>query len=76
MNISRMLKTAIANGDDIGAFNKAHRKAMKKLIAKCPYCDPTWNDIPNFPEAMKGYDVPMGNPDPGVFLNIIILVRV
>ena len=66
VNASKILNTAIASGNDIDTFNKAHKKAMKDMIAECPYCNPTWNDVPNFPEAMKGYDVPMGNPDPGI----------
>ena len=69
MNISKIRNAAIANGnDDIDTFNKAHKKAMKEMIAECPYCNPNWNDVPNFPEAMKGYDVPMGNPDPGIYI--------
>ena len=67
MNTSKMLQNAIETGDadHIYKFNKAHSNAMKKLVANCPYCDPNWDDVPNLPEAMKGYDVPMGNPDPG-----------
>ena len=68
MNTSKLLNEAIAAGntDDIDKYNKAHKAAMKKLIAECPYCDPDWDDVPNLPEAMKGYDVPMGYPDPGL----------
>jgi hypothetical protein len=32
---------------------------------KCPYCDPNYMAFPNLEEAMRGYDVPMGNPTPG-----------
>ena len=68
VNTSKLLKMAIANGNttNINKYNKAHNVEMKKLVGHCPYCDPNWNDVPNFPESMKGYDVPMGNPDPGV----------
>ena len=31
----------------------------------CPYCDPNYVAFPNLEEAMRGYDVPMGNPNPG-----------
>ena len=30
----------------------------------CPYCDPNHVAYPNLEEAMRGYDVPMGNPNP------------
>jgi hypothetical protein len=75
-NTSKMLNEAIATGnaDDIYESNKAHSNAMKKLVADCPYCDPNWDDVPNFPEAMKGYDVPMGNPDPGNSLFIMVTI--
>ena len=31
----------------------------------CPYCDPNHMAYPNMEEAVRGYDVPMGNPNPG-----------
>lgn len=31
----------------------------------CPYCDPNHMAYPNLEEAMRGYDVPTGNPNPG-----------
>ena len=31
----------------------------------CPYCNPSHMAYPNLEEAMRGYDVPMGNPNPG-----------
>merc|ERR1712241_286895 len=31
----------------------------------CPYCDPNFIDIPNLQSAMKGYDLPMGDPNRG-----------
>ena len=30
----------------------------------CPYCDPEHDPYPNIKEAMRGYDVPMGDPNP------------
>ncbi len=35
----------------------------------CPYCDPNYMAFPNLEEAMRGYDVPMGNPNPGEMSN-------
>ena len=68
MNTSKLLNEAIAAGntDDIDKYNKAHHAAMKELIAECPYCDPDWEDVPNSIEAMRGYDIALGNPDPGI----------
>ena len=31
----------------------------------CPYCNPNHMAYPNLEEAMRRYDVPMGNPNPG-----------
>ena len=31
----------------------------------CPYCDPNHVAYPNLEETCRGYDVPMGNPNPG-----------
>ena len=39
------------------------------LIGRCKYCDPAWSYVSNFAEAVKGYDVPMGNPYPGCYNN-------
>ena len=36
-----------------------------ECYVKCPYCDPNHMAYPNLEEAMRGYDVPMGNPNPG-----------
>ena len=68
LNISIELKKAIASGNvqTIEKRNKEHHLSMQKLIGICPYCNPNWHDVPNLPEAMKGYDVPNGNPDPGL----------
>ena len=30
----------------------------------CPYCDPGHSPYPNLKEALRGYDVPMGDPNP------------
>ena len=37
--------------------------ASKDLFAQCPYCDPNYIDVPNLQSAMKGYDLPMGDPN-------------
>ena len=36
-----------------------------KTFVICPYCDPNHMAYPNMEEAVRGYDVPMGNPNPG-----------
>ena len=75
LNISIELKKAIASGNvqTIEKRNKEHHLSMQKLIGICPYCNPNWHDVPNLPEAMKGYDVPNGNPDPGLIYFFAIL---
>ena len=75
LNISIELKKAIASGNvkTIEKRNKEHYLSMQKLIGICPYCNPNWHDVPNLPEAMKGYDVPKGNPDPGLIHFFLIL---
>ena len=30
----------------------------------CPYCNPGHSPYPNLKEAMRGYDIPMGDPNP------------
>lgn len=37
-------------------------------LGKCPYCDPNYMDVPNLESAMKGYDLPMGNPNRKPFI--------
>ena len=32
---------------------------------ECEYCDPNFMNLPGLEEALKGYDVPSGNPNPG-----------
>ena len=32
---------------------------------ECEYCDPNFMNVPGIEEALKGYDVPSGNPNPG-----------
>ena len=44
---------------------KEFKRNLNKLIGKCKYCNPNWSYVSNFAEACKGYDVPMGNPNPG-----------
>lgn len=39
--------------------------AKIEAFVLCPYCDPNHMAYPNLEEAMRGYDVPMGNPNPG-----------
>ena len=36
---------------------------ISSLLGHCPYCDPNYMDVPNLQSAMKGYDLPMGDPN-------------
>ena len=36
---------------------------------ECEYCDPNFMNLPGLEEALKGYDVPSGNPNPGGLMN-------
>ncbi len=40
-------------------------KIQLQTLGKCVYCDPNFMKIPNMEDAMRGYDLPMGNPNPG-----------
>ncbi len=31
----------------------------------CPYCDPNFSGVPGLAQALTGYDLAMGNPNPG-----------
>ena len=48
-------------------FILLHRNGFEEVkgFIICPYCDPNHMAYPNLEEAVRGYDVPMGNPDPG-----------
>ena len=46
--------------DSGGAETKA-----REAFGECTYCDPNFMAIPGIEEALRGYDVPMGNPNPG-----------
>jgi hypothetical protein len=39
----------------------------------CPYCDPNHVAYPNLEETCRGYDVPMGNPNPGKKKQLVIV---
>ncbi len=36
---------------------------LEDVLGQCPYCDPNYIDIPNLQSALKGYNLPMGDPD-------------
>ena len=42
-----------------------YNNVLVSAFVICPYCDPNHMAYPNLEEAMRGYDVPMGNPNPG-----------
>ena len=60
----KLLKQPGVNDATIDEFKK--KLVNAHLIGKCKYCDPAWSYVSNFAEAVKGYDVPMGNPYPGM----------
>ncbi len=31
----------------------------------CPYCDPDFVSVPGIQQVLRGYDLPMGDPNPG-----------
>lgn len=33
------------------------------MFATCPFCQPDFQDVPNLQSALKGYDLPNGDPD-------------
>ena len=54
-----------ATGDGFGSSGGPDAKA-KQAAGECTYCDPNFMPIPGIEQALKGYDVPMGNPNPGM----------
>jgi len=64
---SKLLKQPGVRNETIYEIRK--KIVNKHLIGKCKYCDPAWSVVSNFAEAVKGYDVPMGNPYPGNLKN-------
>ena len=56
-------KKASSGGESAGPETKA-----KLNFGECTYCDPNFMAIPGIEQALKGYDVPMGNPIPGTFI--------
>ena len=57
-----LLKSFATSTDEKTLFEK-EMEIISKLIGYCPYCDPNFIDIPNLQSAMKGYDLPMGDPN-------------
>ena len=41
------------------------KKGNNDVRGECEYCDPNFMNLPGIEEALKGYDVPSGNPNPG-----------
>ena len=54
---------ATTTDDDEKTLFEKEMEIISKLIGYCPYCDPNFIDIPNLQSAMKGYDLPMGDPN-------------
>ena len=63
--------------NNLTGLNELKRNTINKFIGKCRYCDPMYSYISNFAEACKGYDVPMGNPNPGnINVNLLFVLRI
>ena len=45
------------------------REDKADVRGECEYCDPNFMNLPGLEEALKGYDVPSGNPNPGGLMN-------
>ena len=67
----KFLNTPEALNETISQFRK--KLINGHLIGRCKYCDPAWSYVSNFAEAVKGYDVPMGNPYPGIISMIFYI---
>lgn len=44
-------------------FLEKELRMLHDLRGACPYCNPNYVDVPNLQSAMKGYDLPMGDPN-------------
>ena len=69
-----LLKSFATSTDEKTLFEK-EMEIISKLIGYCPYCDPNFIDIPNLQSAMKGYDLPMGDPNRKLSLLGLSLIR-
>ena len=52
-------------GFTVVLFISQYNNFVVRAFVICPYCDPNHMAYPNLEEAVRGYDVPMGNPNPG-----------
>ena len=53
---------SISTEEEVPVFMK-EMELISSLLGHCPYCDPNYMDVPNLQSAMKGYDLPMGDPN-------------
>ena len=60
---SLLNSVATSAEDDEKTLFEKEMEIISKLMGYCPYCDPNFIDIPNLQSAMKGYDLPMGDPN-------------
>ena len=52
-----------------GPPDKEREEDNADVRGECEYCDPNFMNLPGLEEALKGYDVPSGNPNPGELVN-------
>jgi hypothetical protein len=62
-----ILRTTTIYGQPIKESNETvtieELEVLDEIFGICPYCDPNYIDVPNMQSAMKGYDLPMGDPN-------------
>ena len=51
-------------------------KLENQVLGKCTYCDPNSMNIPNLEDAMRGYELPMGNPNPGESIIVYLHLKI
>ena len=67
-----MAKLGASKAPSMGNATKERKMEPEKGVrsgpdvrGECEYCDPNFMSVPGIEEALKGYDVPSGNPNPG-----------
>ena len=67
-NLKAMAKAAQKKNDekDVHEKHKEEEESKAANFGECPYCDPNFASVPGIEQALMGYDVPMGNPNPGI----------
>ena len=56
------------NATKEGKMKSTEPDRAEDVRGECEYCDPNFMNVPGIEEALRGYDVPSGNPNPGYVL--------